>query len=267
MDEILNRAKGIFFGLAAGDRIGGPLRMALQVAESLIHCNGFIVEDIANRYLEWWRQEGFDTGQTSDMVFQRVSFGQSFNRAARQLHEETNGYTAGCNPAHRAAPLAMYAKLGDSDLANAAIADAGLTHHHPLAGDVSAAVVTLCRVLVRGYSWSKALDIARQNRMPQTRAALTDSPKGMLDAGGFAPDVLAAAVHFVGANSQFSSALREAVNFAGPSNYCPVLAGAIGGARWGASNVANDLIGQNKDLMPRISEIAEIFAAGWREVG
>ena len=58
MDEIPNRIKGIFFGLAAGGRIGGPLRMALQVAESLIHCNGFDVEDIAGRYLEWWRQEG-----------------------------------------------------------------------------------------------------------------------------------------------------------------------------------------------------------------
>jgi ADP-ribosyl-[dinitrogen reductase] hydrolase len=265
MDEILNRVKGIFFGLAAGDRIGGPLRMALLMAESLIECNGFDIDDIAGRYLAWWRRENFDTGPTSDMVFQRVSSGQSFTEAARQLHDETNGYTAGCNPAHRSAPLAMWDKLGDNDLANAAIADAALTHHHPLAGDVSAAAVSLCRALIRGYDWPEALEIARQGRLPQTRTALTDSPKSMLNAGGFAPDVLTVAVHFVSTNKQFSSALQEAVNFAGPANYCSVLTGSIGGARWGASSVGDDLIGRNKDLEPRIGEAAEILAAGWEE--
>ena len=263
MDEILDRIKGILFGLAAGDRIGGPLRMALQMAESLIYCNGFDAEDIAKRYLAWWRQEGFDTGPTSDAVLQWVSSGQSFDTAARQVHEETNGYTAGCNPAHRAAPLAMCARLGDDDLVNAAIADAGLTHHHPLAGDVSAATVCLCRALVRGLDWSEALCIARQRRLPQTRAALTGTPKSMLDAGGFAPDVLAAAVHFVGANSNFSTALRKAIDFAGPANYCPVLIGSIGGARWGTANVDDYLIGQNNDLLSRIRETAEILATGW----
>jgi ADP-ribosyl-[dinitrogen reductase] hydrolase len=266
MDEIQNRVKGILFGLAAGDKIGGPLRMALQMAKSLVHCNGFDVDDISGKYLEWWRQEGFDTGPTSDMVFKRIISGQSFNIAARQVHEETNGYTAGCNPAHRAAPLAMCANLADEDLVNAAIADAGLTHYHALAGDVSAAVVSLCRALVRGYDWQEALEIARQGRLPQTSAALSDPPKKLLNAGGFAPDVLAAAVIFVGANSNLSTAIREAVDFAGPANYCPVLAGSIGGARWGASNVADNLTGHNKDLMPRVTETAEILASECKEL-
>jgi ADP-ribosylglycohydrolase len=263
INEIQNRVKGILLGLGAGDKIGGPLRMALQVADSLVHCNGFDVDDIAVRYLKWWRQEGFDTGPTSDMVFKRVNSGRSFDKAARQVHEETNGYTAGCNPAHRAAPLAMCADLADHGLSNAAIADAGLTHYHPLAGDVSAAVVSLCRALVRGHDWPEALKIAREGRLPQTKTALSDPPESTLNSGGFAPDVLTAAVHSVGKNSNFSSALREAVGFAGPANYCPVLVGSIGGARWGASNVANDLIGQNKDLLARIRKTAGILASGW----
>lgn len=267
INEIQNRVKGILLGLAAGDKIGGPLRMALQMAESLVHCKGFDVDDIASRYLAWWRQEGFDTGPTSDMVFQRVISGQSFNITARQVHEETNGYTAGCNPAHRAAPLAMCAKLEDEDLAKVAIADADLTHYHPLAGDVPAATVSLCRALVRGCDWPEALEIARQDRLPQTRAALSDPPESILNSGGFAPDVLAAAVHFVGKNSNFSSALCEAVDFAGPANYCPVLAGSIAGARWGALSVNDELIGQNKDLLPRIKETAETLASMWEKVG
>jgi ADP-ribosylglycohydrolase len=250
-------------GLAAGDKIGGPLRMALQTTESLVQCNGFDVDDISVRYLEWWRHEGFDTGPISDMVFKRASWGESFNNAARQVHEETNGYTAGCNPAHRAAPLAMCADLSDQGLVGAAIADAGLTHHHPLAGDVSAATVSLCRALVRGHDWPEALQIAGQDRLPQTKTALSESPKSRLKSGGFAPDVLAAAVHFVGSNSNFSNALCEAVDFAGPANYCPVLAGSIAGARWGASSAGDDVIGQNEDQMPRVMKTAEILAARW----
>lgn len=34
MLELEDRVKGVLLGLAAGDRIGGPIRMALMVRES-----------------------------------------------------------------------------------------------------------------------------------------------------------------------------------------------------------------------------------------
>jgi ADP-ribosylglycohydrolase len=196
-------------------------------------------------------------------VFKRVDSGLSFDQAALQVHNESGGFTAGCNPAHRSAPLAMLASVPEDELYAAAIAEASLTHKHPLAGDVSTATVTLCRALVRGNDWTTALRRTQRGRLSQTRAALEAKPTDSLSTGGFAPHVLAAAIHFISDNETFPSAMREAVRFAGPANYCPVLVGSIGGARWGASVIPGDLLGSNFELMPHIREAAENLSANW----
>ena len=48
--------------------------------------------------------------------------------------------------------------------------------------------------------------------------------------GGYAPEVLAAAVYFLD-KYPVDVALGAAKAFAGGANYCPVLVGAIGGGR------------------------------------
>jgi hypothetical protein len=59
--------------------------------------------------------------------------------------------------------------------------------------------------------------------------------------------------------------LTAAIEFAGPSNYCPVLAGAIGGARWGASTISNTWF-PDKLFLAKIRETAEQLAKGWEIV-
>ena len=62
MHGVEDRAAGVLLGIAAGDRVGGPVRMALRVAESLRGRGGFDASDVASRYLAWWRDGAFDTG-------------------------------------------------------------------------------------------------------------------------------------------------------------------------------------------------------------
>ena len=47
-----DRATGILLGLAAGDHNGGPVRMAVRLAESLVDTGKFDLEDIGARYLD-----------------------------------------------------------------------------------------------------------------------------------------------------------------------------------------------------------------------
>ncbi len=49
----IDRCQGLLLGLAAGDRNGGPIRMAVRLAESLVECSGFAPSDILERYLPW----------------------------------------------------------------------------------------------------------------------------------------------------------------------------------------------------------------------
>ena len=247
-----DRCRGVLVGLAAGDRIGGPVRMSVRLAESLIDRTGFDPADVFARYLDWWRAGAFDTGPVAAQVLAFVAAGTPVAEATARVHRETGGLTAGCNPAHRAPPLAMAAAITDADLPACAAAEAALTHHDPLAGAVSAAAVGLCRALVRGAAWEEAV---------RAFGPLgCDEPPD--DAGGYAPAVYRAAVYFVGTSDGFAEAVDRAVAFAGPSNYCPVLAGAIAGARWGAAAVPAQTLA-HVAVLSRARAAADVLAAGW----
>jgi ADP-ribosyl-[dinitrogen reductase] hydrolase len=258
---VADRCRGVLPGLAAGDRNGGPTELAVRLAESLAERRAFDRDDVLARYLAWWREGAFDTGPVAALVLERVACGVPVDKAVAQADRELGGQTAGCNPAHRAAPVAMAAFLADEILGDCAVQEAALTHAHPLAGDVAAAVVGLCRALVRGYGWGAALSMAALGRLPATGRALqpTASPK-RLSRGGFAPDVLQAAVHFVTAHASFDAALTASLTFAGPANYCPVLVGSIGGARWGARAIQAEHLAHCRDR-PRIAAAAAALSA------
>jgi ADP-ribosylglycohydrolase len=259
-----NHAKGVLLGLAVGDRNGGPIRMALQLADSLVTLGRFDPTAILQRYLAWWQTEGFDTGPIAAQVFSLIASGIAPTSAVAEVHDANAGLTAGCNPAHRSAPLAMAAFLPDHQLAEYAYAEAALTHHDRLAGDVAAAVVRLCRALIHGTPWLTAIQIASAERSPATIAALLTASDPPQFRDGFAPHVLQAALHFVHRAEQVAPALEAALAFAGAANYCPVLVGAIGGARWGAAQIESHLLAHCK-LVPHIHETADRLAQPWPE--
>lgn len=236
--------------------------MAHLLAKSLIARRSLDLADVGQRYLAWWRAQGFDTGPTSGQVLRLVDQGLTFPAAAENVHAASRGLTAGCNPAHRCVPLAMSADIGDVDLAAAAHAEAQLTHRHPLAGDVAAAVALICRALIRGHTWADALAIAADGRCDETRSAL-HTPQAALRREGFAPHVLQAAVHFVGTSDSFVEALAKSVRFAGPDNFCPVLVGSIGGARWGIDAIALDLIARHRGYLDDLRAKADCLARSW----
>ncbi len=263
MQGIEDRVVGVLFGLAAGDRIGGPVRMALSVAESLRDRGTFDRDDIGARYLKWWREGGFDTGPIAAQVLELGSKGIPLEEAAKRVDTIAGGLTAGCNPAHRSGPLAMLSAIDDSRLDSAAKAEACLTHRHALAGDVAAVVVTTSRALIRGVPWEAALDQAAAGRLEETRRAVADRRTSGLSRGGFAPDVLRAAIVFVHTSPSFSIALARSVDFAGASNYSPVLVGSIGGARWGRSAIDEGAFAHHASLLPRLRSVATDLAGGW----
>jgi ADP-ribosylglycohydrolase len=248
-----DRCRGVLLGLAAGDRIGGPIRMAIILAESLLDNGRFDPLKALDRYVAWWHEGAFDTGPISWRVLELIASGMTNVDAARQVHQEFGGKTAGCNPAHRASPLAMFASITDDEVHGCVMGEAGLTHYDPLAGEIAAIVVKLCRMLIRGVSWENAFD----------RCVTSIIREGQFNSGGFAPDVLRAALYFVGSSATFAEALEKALVFAGMANYSPVLVGAISGARWGATAIPRDSLA-HVDILPEIETVADRLASDWR---
>ncbi|WP_200196281.1 ADP-ribosylglycohydrolase family protein [Halorhodospira abdelmalekii] len=256
--ELQDRITGTLLGLAAGDRIGGPLQFALCLAESLIENAGLNRSDVFRRYLAWYRDGAFDTGTVASRVLSLAHAGTPADSAVTQVDRELDGLTAGCNPAHRVAPIAMALTIPDESVAEAALQEAALTHHHRLAGDAAAAVAVLCRTLIRGASWEAALAHAAQDRLPEIRATLEPTESGRLAPSGFAPETLQAAVQLVNRAAGFQDALVASLHFAGGANYAPVLVGAIGGARWGAGQIPASELAHCTDLQ-RTTRIAHKF--------
>lgn len=264
--ESQDRVRGVLVGLAAGDRNGGPIRMAVRLAEGLIERQRFDSEDLLARYLGWWRAGAFDTGPTTAEVLRLVDAGVPNSEAVLRVHEVSGGLTAGCNPAHRSPPLAMAAPLPDEALAACALREARLTHFDPLAGDVAAAVALLCRGLIRGLPWEVALDRAKQGRSQATIWALGIDSGAPLNPGGFAPEVLRATVRFVAGAGTFEGCLSESLAFAGSANYGPVLVGAIAGARWGALAIPAGML-THCEVLPGVVQAALGLRCCWDSSG
>jgi ADP-ribosylglycohydrolase len=107
--------------------------------------------------------------------------------------------------------------------------------------------------LIRGLGWDDAV---------RHCAGFLDQD-GPGNNGGFAPDVLRAALYFVGTSACFAEALDRSLAFAGAANYCPVLVGAVAGARWGASAVPQRALA-HVAILPGVRATADALAAGWR---
>lgn len=158
--------------------------------------------------------------------------------------------------------MAMAGFLSDEELSAHALTEARLTHADPIAGDVAAAVVVLCRALIRGILWRKSLEMAAEKRDPRTQEALWPGKAKKLGRGGFAPEALAAAIHFVERHDRFAEALRASIEFAGPANYCPVLVGAIAGARWGGSAIPPAAL-DHCEILAQVRDTANKLGVTW----
>ena len=256
--SIADRAAGVLWGLAAGDRNGGPLAMACVLVEGVLARGRFDVRAIRKGYQRWYEAEGFDTGPVAATVFELRRGGFSSSAAVARAHELHDGKTAGCNPAHRFGPVAA-CSLDDDALLSAARVEAALTHRDRLAGEVSAATAGLARALLRGLSW----DDARRRvaaRVGAEVASLFDESEPKLS--GYAPDVLATACHFLSRGTCARSALEAALQHGGPANYAPVLVGLLAGARWGA-NALGAVRVHARTKPEQVSLLAERLARCW----
>lgn len=52
---VKDRCEGVLLGLAAGDRNGGPIRLAVRLLESLLEKDTFDEGHVAQTYLNYYR--------------------------------------------------------------------------------------------------------------------------------------------------------------------------------------------------------------------
>ena len=266
-NTVIERAQGCLVGLSLGDDNGGPTAMMLKNLEIMTQVRTVMPQYFGKGYLEWFKEEGYDAGLVTHKVLELVDSGLSFDEAALQVHKDLDGMTAGISPAHRSIPLAIifakhhlqtpelwgrHSTAGIRWLTDAVDQEAKLTHLHNDASEVSQAVNAICMYLILGHPLEKSLRFGSyfiknnlNNRFQRVRYHSSDEIKslsiGDLNDGGYAPDVLIAAIWFLLNTDTFEEALKQSKEFAGVANYCPVLVGSIGGAMYGYNEIESTI--------------------------
>ena len=278
-----NRFRGTLVGLAVGDALGGPVEfmtpeaiitqrgkpvremigggwlklrpgettddtaMARLLAESLVACDGFVADDVAQRYVGWLQTGPKDVGNITRVALRAWEQGMTLPNAAFAAHRKQGGKSAGNGTVMRCAPLALRYAFDERRLIDSTRDEALLTHFDPEAASGSLAVNLLVARFLHGDGIEAALAnvVARLRYVPQTAssvAAVLENTAAAADSrslpnSGYVLDTLRIAVWALRGNADFEETVVAAVNCGGDADTQGAVAGALAGALYGLSAI------------------------------
>ena len=268
VSAIFDRALGAYLGLAIGDALGAtvefmtPREIAQRfAAQGGVHRHiigggwlelapGQVTDDttmslalgqalldgqrlgrpfdtvlIAEAFLAWWRGRPVDCGNTCRRGILRY-------RHDGSLSGPVNDADGGNGALMRNLPVAL-ATLGDDALFDrVALAQARITHHHPLSDAAVLGIGHLLRGLLAGTGPDRAR--ARVDAWVAAHPGFRFSPYPGR-AGGYVVDTVQTVLHCFTAHTDFEPAVVAAVNQGDDADTTGALVGMLAGARCGAA--------------------------------
>jgi ADP-ribosyl-[dinitrogen reductase] hydrolase len=292
-----DRYLGCLLGLACGDALGGPVefvsrdeiarrypnglrdfvgggwlhltpgeitddtQMTLALARSLARGGDLDMEDVAARFLAWFKTKPKDVGRTTAAALQHLAFGRSW-REAGDLVQRAAGPrgAAGNGSVMRCAPAALRFR-GDTDaLRRASIDTARVTHADPRCTWGAVAVNQAIAHLLEGGSKNGAIDaaIAGIDQTDVRTCVLNAASKAPHEvrSGGYVLDTVGAAFWCLMHHDTFEETEVAAVGFGDDADTTGAVAGALAGAYYGAKEIPGRWLAL---LQPR-TEIEELAA-------
>jgi ADP-ribosyl-[dinitrogen reductase] hydrolase len=224
--------------------------MAICIAE-VVATGSIDLPAIGERFLAWYRSDPPDMGSATRAVLGGARDGAGLAAAAAEHFARRPHGAAGNGALMRTAPVAL-AHLGDdAAIAHSARAVAALTHADPLAGDScvlwSIAIDRAVREL-RLDGVRDGLSLLPSERRGRWHRALVDAEEGppaRWTPNGFTVTALQAAYAAVvhtpvdseDPSRHLAATLETAVRIGDDTDTVAAIAGALLGARWGASAV------------------------------
>jgi len=262
MSEVLSRAQAAFLGLALGDALGATTEfmtpaeiraahgvhrkivgggwlhlkpgqvtddteMSLCIARALVAAGGWDLAGIAEQFVAWMRAKPIDIGATCRRGIRDYML-------KGQLQAPPNDWDAGNGGVMRMLPVALFT-LGDGELlARCALAQARLTHHHPLSDAACVAVGRLVQQALLGASRHQLHQVARELVAAHPNFRFTDY-RGQ--AGGYVVETLQTVFHYFFSTATFEECLIGVVNQGGDADTTGAIAGMLAGAFYGAGEL------------------------------
>jgi ADP-ribosyl-[dinitrogen reductase] hydrolase len=258
LDDVRERARAAFLGLALGDALGatvefltpGEIRtkhgvhrdivgggwldlrpgrvtddteMSLLLARTVVERGALDVRAVAEAFAAWLKAGPVDAGHTVRRGIRRYL-------ADGSLEAPPSSGDAGNGAAMRMVPVALATLADRARLARDALAQARITHHHPLSDAACVHVGELLHLALLGRS--KARLRRHADALVEAIPAFRFAPYHGL-ATGYVADTLRTVLHFFFLTGGFEECVVAVVNQGGDADTTGALAGALAGAYYG----------------------------------
>ena len=286
-EEVRDRARGAFLGLAVGDALGAPVEfmtagevkakygvlkeivgggwlrlrpgqvtddteMALCIARAIVSRQRWDLVAIAENFTRWLRSKPVDVGDTCRRGIRDFML-------TGQLETPPNPWDAGNGAVMRLLPVALYTAGDDKLLARHAVAQARLTHNHPLSDAACISLGRLVQMAFLGYS--------KHRLRRELEALFTEHPKFRFDpypglTTGYVVDTMQTVFHHFFRGKDFETCLVATVNQGGDADTTGAIIGALAGAYYGEEGIPRRWLKKmDRHLMSEIARLAEELLA------
>jgi ADP-ribosyl-[dinitrogen reductase] hydrolase len=242
---------------------------ALCIARSLVEHQAFDPADIADRFVAWYDSGPFDIGRMTMQSLSRLKHGDEWKEAGQQVWENSpEGQNAGNGSVMRCAPLAIpYANDWDQ-LVEVSRQSSQITHADSRCTDGCAILNLTITGLLEDTDTplQDALDYVGSDAPDELVAALRPLARGdspdVLETSGYVVHSLQTALHDGLFAESAEEAIVTAVHRGGDTDTIGAIAGAVAGARFGASQLpdrwltAIDETGELEALAEQLVEVA-----------
>ncbi|NMF97465.1 ADP-ribosyl-[dinitrogen reductase] hydrolase [Aromatoleum toluolicum] len=260
------RALGAYLGLAVGDALGatvefltpseirhqyGELRdivgggwlrlkagqvtddtqMSLALGAAILESGGWNLTNIATHWLVWLKSKPIDVGNTCRRGL--VRYGRDGS-----LESPFSDGDAGNGALMRNLPAVLYAFRDAALLEHCSVAQAHVTHNHPLSDAATLCVARMLADLLYGGDWRDNLAKLRAKAKALVEAhrpfRFDPYPKR---ATGYVVDTVQTVLHAFFATDSFESCLIRTVNCGGDADTTGAIAGMLAGAHYGVDAI------------------------------
>jgi len=246
---------GGWLKLAAG-QVTDDTTMSLALGEALLRGERagrpFDTQLIAEAFLAWWRDKPVDCGNTCRRGILRFLQQGS-------LSGEPNDGDAGNGALMRNLPVALATLGDDAAFERVSLAQAHVTHHHPLSDAAVLGIGHLLRDVLAGA------DEAAQARRVAAFVAANDAFRYQPYPGrasGYVVDTVQTVLHCLSSHDDFEAAVTAAVNLGDDADTTGALVGMLAGARCGAQALPGRWLGRlSRTVVQDITDQASALVA------
>ena len=248
---------GGWLRLAPG-RVTDDTEMALMLGRSLVRRGDLDVHDVCDQFAGWLKAGPTDVGNTCRRGIRRYI-------TQGTIEGPFFEGDAGNGAAMRILPVALATVSHPDQAARWSLAQAHITHHHPLSDDASLTLVRMLHGLLSGGGKRTVREVA-DALIDRHRSFRFQPYQGQ--SSGYIIDTMQTVLHFYFGTDSFSDCVIQTVNQGGDADTTGALAAMLAGATYGMAAIrASWLVKLDRKVAAEIREqVPKLLAIAARPI-